>query len=174
MGIFKVIRHTNYHGNYLYEAVKYVLHGEAMIGYKGSPNMDVYHAYNQMMAVKHYFGKTSGNPLFHFVISYHSRNVYDVEWVIQKTAWIADYFRERYQVIWCVHQKGEKKNGKRLPSLFHAHIVINSVSYVDGKMFSGTKSEIYAFLEHIKSCTKDSSWIIEYADKDVWVENEIE
>lgn len=44
---------------------------------------------------------------------------------------------------------------------------MNSVSYVDGKMFSGNRSELYAFLEYIKRVTNDKSWIVQYgSDKD--------
>lgn len=39
---------------------------------------------------------------------------------------------------------------------------MNSVSYIDGKMFSGNKSEMYDFLEYIKKVTGDKSWHIEY------------
>ena len=44
---------------------------------------------------------------------------------------------------------------------------MNSVSYVDGKMFGGSRSEIYTFLDYVKRVTGDMSWIIEYgSDKD--------
>ena len=39
---------------------------------------------------------------------------------------------------------------------------MNSVSYIDGKMFSGNRTEMYAFLEHIKRVTGDNSWNVEY------------
>jgi len=39
---------------------------------------------------------------------------------------------------------------------------MNSVSYIDGKMFRGDYSEIYAFLEHIKRMTYDKSWTLRY------------
>lgn len=44
---------------------------------------------------------------------------------------------------------------------------MNSVSYIDGKMFSGNCTEIYAFLEYIKRVTGDKSWTMEYdSDKE--------
>ena len=39
---------------------------------------------------------------------------------------------------------------------------MNSVSYIDGKMFSGNHSEIYAFLNYIERVTGDKSWKIKY------------
>ena len=39
---------------------------------------------------------------------------------------------------------------------------MNSVSYIDGKMFYGNHSEIYDFLNYIKRITGDKSWKIKY------------
>lgn len=160
MGVLKVIRHTDYEQDYLRNAEEYILYGEADIGCKGSPNTDINTAYIQMLGVKRYYGKTSGNPLFHFIVSYDSRNIWSMDFAVRKTIQIADYFKDRYQVIWCVHHKKEKKNGKHSASLFHAHIMINSVSYADGKMYSGNMSEIYKFREHIKKLQEINTGIL--------------
>lgn len=160
MGVLKVIRHTDYEQDYLRNAEEYILYGEADIGCKGSLNTDINTAYIQMLRVKRYYGKTSGNPLFHFVVSYDSRNIWSMDFAVRKTIQIADYFKDRYQVIWCVHHKKEKKNGKHSASLFHAHIMINSVSYADGKMYSGNMSEIYKFREHIKKLQEINTGIL--------------
>lgn len=160
MGVLKVIRHTDYEQDYLRNAEEYILYGEADIGCKGSPNTDINTAYIQMLGVKRYYGKTSGNPLFHFVVSYDSRNIWSMDFAVRKTIQIAYYFKDRYQFIWCVHHKKEKKNGKHSASLFHAHIMINSVSYADGKMYSGNMSEIYKFREHIKKLQEINTGIL--------------
>ena len=48
---------------------------------------------------------------------------------------------------------------------------MNSVSYIDSKMFGGSYAEIYAFLEYIKKVTGDKSWIVQYgSDKDKYYE----
>lgn len=52
-------------------------------------------------------------------------------------------------------------------NLCYVHFVMNSVSYIDGKMFGGSHAEMYFFLEHIKSITGDKSWVVKYgSDKD--------
>ena len=44
---------------------------------------------------------------------------------------------------------------------------MNSVSYIDGKMFGGSYAEIYAFLDYIKKVTGDNFWTLRYgSDKD--------
>ena|GEM_PF-679210 len=167
MGIFKVIRHTDGGYDYLNHAVNYVLYGKANYDCVGSPNTSLDYPLEQMHYVKKYFDKTGGNPLFHFIISYNTRTAYDVERAKFISRSVADYFADRYQIIWCVHEKHMSKKYGGISSMYHAHFVMNSVSYVDGRMFGGSRSEIYAFLDYIKCVTGDMSWIIEYgSDKD--------
>ena len=75
---------------------------------------------------------------------------------------IASYFLDKFQVVWCIHKKLHSKKYGGCASVYHAHFVMNSVSYIDGKMFSGNRTELYAFLEHIKRATRNKSWIVQY------------
>lgn len=75
---------------------------------------------------------------------------------------IASYFSDKFQVVWCIHKKLCSKKYGGCASVYHAHFVMNSVSYINGKMFGGSNSEIYAFLEYIKKVTGDKSLVIEY------------
>ena len=163
MGVLKIIRHTDANPQYLCNAINYILHGHTDPDNIGSPNTCIYDIYDQMYAVKKYYGKTGGNPLFHFVVIYDARTAYDVNRAKYLTARIADYFAERYQIIWCVHEKALSKRYGKISSLYHAHFVMNSVSFVDGKMYSNDRAEIYyRLLEYIKSVTGDRTWIVDY------------
>ena len=167
MGIFKVIRHTDGGYEYLNNAVNYVLYGKASYDCVGSPNTSLEYPLEQMHYVKKYFDKTSVNPLFHFIVVYNTRTAYDLECAKSVTRTIANYFADRYQIIWCVHEKHMSKRYGGVSSMYHAHFVMNSVSYIDGKMFCGDYTEIYAFLDYIKSVTYDKSWKLVYgSDKD--------
>ena len=42
---------------------------------------------------------------------------------------------------------------------------MNSVSYIDGTMLSGNRSELYAFLDYIKQVTGDKSWVTQYGSE---------
>lgn len=165
MGVLKVMRKTNADINYLHNAVRYVNGGHTDPDYMGSPNTDIYNAFYQMNAVKNYFGKTGGNQLFHFIIVYTPRSAYDVERAMYLTTKIAEFYAGKYQIIWCVHYKPMSKKYGSVASLFHAHIVMNSVSYMDGKMFSDTYAERTEFLNHIKKITGDNAWKTEYCIK---------
>ena len=67
MGIFKVIRNTNDELQYLYNVLNYTMGIHTDYDKRYSPNVDIYHAYEQFLSVKKYFGKSSGNPSFHLL-----------------------------------------------------------------------------------------------------------
>jgi len=169
MGIFKIIRHTDGGLQYMYNALNYVCYGHTDYDKRYSINTDIDNAYEQFLAIKRYFYKTSGNPVFHFIISYNARTTWgnNIEKAEFLSHSIASYFSDRYQVVWCIHKKPYFKEYGGCSSVYHAHFVMNSVSYIDGKMFGGSNSEIYAFLEYIKNVTGDNSWVLQYgSDKD--------
>lgn len=69
----------------------------------GVSNTNPQLAYDQMQAVKEYYGKTEDNPVMHFIISY-DQNVQDADTACKYTGQIADYFNGDYQMITAVHK----------------------------------------------------------------------
>lgn len=146
MVILKVKRDTYGGEDYLknmccYPYKKKLVH---ICGYGVDPNPEF--AYHQMMAVKRRFGKTSGNPLMHFMVSF-DKSVTDPKTAISFSRTIALFFFDAYQTLWAVHEK------KRSNSIFHAHIIVNSVSYRNGKMFHSGRKEMDIFKEYISEMT---------------------
>lgn len=169
MGILKIIRNTDDGLQYMYNVLNYITNGHTDYDKIYSFNTDIDDAYNQFLIVKRYFDKTSGNPVFHFIISFTTRTTHynDLECTEGLCRNIASYFTDRYQIVWCIHEKRTSSKYGGISSVYHAHFVMNSVSYIDGKMFGGSHAEMYSFLEHIKSVTGDKSWIVQYgSDKD--------
>ena len=76
MGILKVIRNTNDGLTYMRNALNYVIYGHTDYDKRYSINTDIDNAYEQFLAVKKYFYKTSGNPVFHFVVVYNARSTW--------------------------------------------------------------------------------------------------
>ncbi len=140
--------------------VDYVIRGHSDKDHSFSPNVDLSEAYNQFYMVRQYFGKTSGNPVFHFIVSFSANSTWGDNYkrAADFSRSIASYFADRYQVIGSVHKKHRYNKYGNCVSIYHAHILINSVSYVDGKMFAGNKSDIYSFSEHLKLVTGDEKW----------------
>lgn len=164
MGIFKIIRNTNDGLNYMKNALDYITYGHTGCDKRYSLNTDLNYAYEQFYAVKKYYYKTSGNPVFHFVVVYNSRSTWgdDIREAEFMSRSIASYFSDRFQLVWCIHRKPYSKKYGSCASFYHAHFVMNSVSYIDGKMFSGNRTELYAFLEHIKKVTGDKFWDVKF------------
>lgn len=164
MGIFKIIRNTNDGLEYMNNALNYALSGHTDYDKRYSLNTDINNAYEQFLLVKRYFGKTSGNPVFHFVVVYNAKTTWgdNLEIAESISRSIASYFSDRYQLVYCIHRKPCNKKNGGCASIYHAHFIMNSVSYIDGKMFSGNQTEIYAFLDYIKRVTGDKSWIVQY------------
>ncbi len=149
----KLIRNTYGGLEYLYRACRYVDNTERAIyinGFGVNP-YDLNDAYDQMLEVKRYYGKTSGNPLAHFVVSFDG-TVQEPLRAIELGQQIAAYFTPSYQLMWCIHQKHQGD------SYYHMHMALNSVSYVDGRMFHFGKPEMNAFLAYVRSVTGCSVW----------------
>ena len=107
MGIFKVIRNTNDELQYLYNVLNYTMGIHTDYDKRYSPNVDIYHAYEQFLSVKKYFGKTSGNPAFHFIVVYDARSTWgdNYERAESMSRSIASYFSDKYQIVYAIHRK---------------------------------------------------------------------
>ena len=75
---------------------------------------------------------------------------------------IAGYYGDRYQIIYGVHRSHRNNRHGLIASYLHIHMIMNSVSFVDGKMYADNKGDTQRFLEHIKKVTGDHHWKIVY------------
>ena len=145
--ILKVIRHSGSGIDYLQNMVQYVTDYRA-ISYGGfgvnytDPNM----AFSQMMQVKAYYCQTSTNPLIHFVISLDGPCDNEA-FAVQAAPAIASYFRDSYQLLWCVHRADDAD------AHYHIHILLNSVNVMNGRLFHSGPCEINGFGYHVKNVT---------------------
>ena len=119
MGIFKIIRNTNDGLDYMHNALNYVYGGHTDIDKRYSPNVDIYNAYEQFYLVKKYFGKTSGNPVFHFIVSYSSKSTWgdDYERAEYLSHCIASYFSDINTSFLILRQPASRHN--RYPQHYH-------------------------------------------------------
>lgn len=70
---------------------------------------------------------------------------------------IGAYFKLGYQILWAVHRK------ERGDSIYHLHIIVNSVSFVDGKLYNSSPEELSRICAHIQRCT-DSACVYRFAE----------
>lgn len=163
MGLLKRIVKNDAGKEYLKNAVNYIVDNTDACFYSGI-NICPERAYKQMRSVKKYFVKTSGNQLVHFVVCFN-KDVIQLSTAVEYARKIAEYYKSRYQILYAVHQElrcAESGYGK---SLYHVHIVMNSVSFVDGKMFADNKKDIGRFMKHILKVTGDEWWRLYFERK---------
>ena len=53
----------------------------------------------------------------------------------------AAFFANRYQIVFGIHEDADH---------LHVHFVMNQVSYLDGRKYSGSKKEHYDFINYMK------------------------
>lgn len=89
-------------------------------------------AYKDMMRTKRKFGKMNKRQAYHMIISFkETENDKEKAWdIIGKV--LEELFEERFEVFYTMHT-----NTKHL----HAHAIINSVSFKDGKKFRYEKGD---------------------------------
>ncbi len=152
MAKIDIIRNTYRGVNYLQNALNYVSDSRAMSG--GGYGVNPYDpniAYDQMMAVRQYFGKASGNPLVHIVVAYNN-SVKDINTAARFGQQCANFFSSRFQVLYCTHKKDFHCGH------FHTHIIINSVSFINGQMIQTGYNEMKSYCDFITQVTGQKSW----------------
>ena len=152
MAKINVIRNTYGGLEYLQRALNYVTDTRAMYGNGFGVNpYNTSNAYDPMLAVKRYYGKTSGNPLVHIVIAYDD-SVKDINTAAYYGYKGARFFADCFQVLYCTHEKDFHCGH------FHTHIIINSVSYVNGQMLQTGYDEMNSYCNFITKLTGQKSW----------------
>ncbi len=150
MVIVKIKRDISGENRYLKNAVRYVHDKKGVppifLSGNGVDYTSAQKAFDQMYAVKQYFGKTSGNPLVHFMICF-DKSVTTAD-IATRLSWsAAAYFMHDYQYIVCTHFRDHDFNH------YHCHIVLNSVSFKDGKMIHTGRAELEDYCKYISRIT---------------------
>lgn len=148
-----MIRNTYRGVEYLRNGCFYVTNHDRAIapGGFGVNYTDAVACYNNMLAVKQFYRKTSDNPLLHIVVSYNEK-VKDIITATRLSTKIAGFFNG-YQYVYCTHEK------ERECSWFHMHLVINSVSYLNGNLISSWVGYMQQFCAHVSAITGQRTWL---------------
>ena len=160
MGIIKVITKAQADNMYLANALLYVTGKHTIPGMYGGININPDNAFYQMMAVKEYFCKTGGNPLVHFIVCFDANHSNEVS-AFNMCYKIAEYYN-RYQIVFGLHNDIRKNKHGKVVTYFHAHFILNSVSFTDGRKYADNRGEIQLFINHIKNVTGNRKWRVRY------------
>lgn len=161
MAIIKVKRDTYSGESYLHNLCCYIekknINGETVypvdVGGNGVNFYSAADVQNQMMAVKKFYGKTSDNPLIHLMVCY-DESVTGSEQACNLSRKIASFYDDDYQYYYCTHNKDNE-----FPH-YHTHILINSVNYINGKLFNSGYENMQSFCKYVADVTGQKSRLI--------------
>ena len=110
--------------------------------YIGARAVNINNAAFEMTALAKVYDKDERVRLRHSIISFDkSEHI-----TASQAAEIADkairFFGDRHQIIYAVHEDAEH---------VHIHMVMNQVSFRDGKKYHGTKKDHYDFVKYMKN-----------------------
>lgn len=121
---------------------RYILRKDAAIhGFYGGVMVDTLAPDESMQAVSEQFGKANGVQVRHFIVSFGADEVRDPAVANEIALQVAAFVGRRYQVVYAVHENTEN---------LHFHLVHNSVSYVDGQRYYGTRGEFRVLRDEVK------------------------
>lgn len=128
------------------DVIKYVTRADKTPHhYVGGMAVNVDNAVDEMTVLATAYHKDDGLRLRHSVIGFEKDKGITPEDANEIARRAVEYFGEKYQTIYAVHEDAGH---------IHAHIVMNSVSYIDGRKCYGTKKEYYDFIEYMKDVVR--------------------
>ncbi len=133
---------SSYHGQHLKISIDYVMNLEKTQGGRlvGAINCQPENAFEQMMSTKRIFMKQDKRQGYHFIISFKEDEVNpDVAFEITEK-FVKEYMGERYEAVYVVHDNTDH---------IHSHIIMNSVSFVDGKKYRYEKGDWEKYIQPI-------------------------
>ena len=103
-------------------------------------------ALEQMRRIRKYFGKSTYNPLIHFIICF-DECVMNKDEACNYTREIVTELAKKFQMCIAIHEKD------RDYAHYHAHVVMNAVSYKDGKLFHSGFAELNEISRKVSDVT---------------------
>ena len=137
-----------YDENALPWVVDYVCKGGIYSGIAVDPEYSV----EQMLLVKQLWHKTKGRQVRHFFLTFGPTEDVTIDEAMEYGCKIAEYYGDRFQIVFGVHLD---------TGHIHLHFAFNTVSYVDGKMYSEGYGDWLKFRDYVKSLF--SRWLVDFS-----------
>ncbi len=124
----------HYHGKHLKQSLEYVMNYEKTQDGRliGGINCQPEEAFSQMMKTKKKFGKTDKRQGYHLIISFMEDEVSPDTAFEIAGRFVEEYLGSAYEAVYCIHDNTDH---------VHAHIIFNSVSFIDGKKYRYEKGD---------------------------------
>lgn len=127
------------------DVINYILNPLKAKRYVGAYGVNMECPAESMKHISEQFGKINGVQLRHFIISFYPNELIDSVIANEIAKQFMLFFANEYQVVYAVHEDK--------PHL-HIHVVINSVSYVDGHRYYGTRAEFKFMQKYMQNVLK--------------------
>lgn len=137
MPIIKVVNEPYPTAEDLYRLLDYLKRGGELYGL----GLDPEHACYQMCLVKQLWQKTDGRQCRHFIVSFSDSETIEIDEAVYYGYRIAGYYSGQYQIVFSLHLRTDH---------IHLHFVLNSVSHVNGKKYSGGLEDYLRFREYVQ------------------------
>ena len=160
MAILQAIRNRKKNLSCVKYILKYVTRdgkiGTAYVLAAGPPFDESTNDYEKIsdswLSVKNIYGKNSGRMYKHYVISFHKdEKGLTPDKVLEICKEWAEMFFKKYQYVICYHEDGKNHHP-------HGHIVINSVSYCDGKKISQSRQDLEDQKQYLRDICKERGY----------------
>lgn len=142
--IVKVINNGYEHPLALKGLIKYILTDKDTKGntrYYDGCYINPENVEREMMDVKQYFRKTQGRQARHFIVSFDDYVCMGRQ-ADHLARQICEYYYNTFQIMYSVHEDTDN---------YHIHFVMNTVSWVDGHMFSEGPAELQQFKNYVNN-----------------------
>lgn len=143
MPLLKLLNEPYHHPGDLERVIDYILRSASLSGGVG---VDVDDAVFQMQLVKKFWHKTAGRQVRHFILSFSntSSESLPLEDIYDLSLQIAQHYCARYQIVFGIHTNSDH---------VHVHFALNTVSYIDGKMYREGYGDCYTLKALIENLT---------------------
>lgn len=133
---------NGYPGKHLKQALDYVMNPEKTQNRRliGGMNCHPDTAYRQMIQTKKEFNRVDKRQGYHLILSFKEGEVTpDIAYEITQK-FVEEYLGKLYEAVFCIHDNTDH---------VHAHIIFNSVSFVDGRKYRYEKGDWAKYIQPI-------------------------
>lgn len=124
------------------DVIDYILNPyKAIHGFVGGIEVNPECPAESMAVVSETFGKSNGVQLRHYIVSFSQDEVTDPRQANAIAQSLTAYIGQEFQAVYAVHEN---------KAYLHVHIVVNTVSFVDGHRWRGNKAEFYRLIDAMK------------------------
>ena len=129
----------------------------------GSVSSDPRQAIASMREVQRAFGKESGVRIRHSVLAFSPREVITYRQVSIIAQEAIRFYSPQYQILASVHDNRPHP---------HVHFAMNTVSFLDGHKYPGTKQDLYDFIKFLNSIVRPICLHVKFLKKTTYYYHE--